>query len=50
MFCVFLITASVTILPLIKFIFSVSSVFCVLPIPLMLKVLNLGLSFKTIDK
>ena len=46
----FFITASVTILPLIRLIFSVSSDFWVLPTPLISNVLSLGLSFRTIDK
>ena len=46
----FLIIASVTILPLIKLIFSDNSDFCVFPIPFISKVLSRGLSLRTILK
>ena len=46
----FLIVASVTILPLIRFIFSFSSEVCVFPIPINVKVLSLGLSVNIIDR
>ena len=46
----FLIVASVTILPRIRFIFSFSSEVCVFPIPLNIKVLSLGLSVNIIDR